>query len=161
MSAAKVTARDADMPAACHNFHNGQIRLESMTRCTTVVAMPMAKYRIQKVDLKIWIPRNVHGCKARTNHKPISTAVSRMQMNTNARATIHPLYRYQHLVVRRCTESSNLHVNVRALPFHFKAQDADRDDRVRHEEHLQNPEWRQCPRTPGVARVHHERRDDP
>jgi hypothetical protein len=68
-----------------------QIRLESMTRCTTVVAMPMAKYRSQKVDLKTWSPRYVHGWRARTNHRPISAAVRRMQMKTKARATIHPL----------------------------------------------------------------------
>lgn len=91
MSAAIVIAREAAMPAACQYFQIDQIRLESMTRCTTVVAMPMAKYRTQNVDLKIWIPRYVHGCRARTNHSPISAAVRRMQMKTKARATIHPL----------------------------------------------------------------------
>jgi hypothetical protein len=86
-----VIASEAAMPAACQYLQIDQTRFESMTRCTTVVAMPMAKYRTQNVDLKIWIPRYVHGCSARTNHRPISAAVRRMQMKTNARATIHPL----------------------------------------------------------------------
>jgi hypothetical protein len=91
MSAAIVIAREADMPAACQYFQIDQIRLESMTRCTTVVAMPMAKYRTQNVDLKIWIPKYVQGWRARTNHSPISAAVRRIQMKTKARAAIHPL----------------------------------------------------------------------
>jgi len=53
--------------------------------------MPMAKYRIQKVDLKTCRPRNVQGWRARTNQRPISAAVRRIQINMKARATIHPL----------------------------------------------------------------------
>lgn len=43
MRAANVTANAAAKLAACHNFQNGQIRLESMTLCSTVVAIPTEK----------------------------------------------------------------------------------------------------------------------